>query len=91
MEDDKNIQPELICEEDLDAVAGGGSTLNRYCPQSCKNLSEIRRGVCSGVTKLSMWCDYYRRTDYNSFYYHSCVMDAFPPYKTTDANAKKPM
>ena len=81
MEENKNVQPEAISEEQLENVAGGASK-NRYDPQKCRGLTRIRKGFCN-VTLC--WCDHYRRkhdglTRKHDKYIHQCAMLAFPEY-----------
>ena len=78
-------------EEELEKVAGGGATRNRYDPNVCPTLKRLR-GQCisNGFLPsflLPNWCDHYRRREAGprstptgqmiKMYYHSCAMGAF--------------
>ena len=89
MEDNKNIQGEELSdelnEEQLDAVAGGGPTWNRYDPKTCKNMKRTKY-ECVGLLSKN-WCDHYRMTTHyydiaphNTLYKMSCAKGAYPEY-----------
>ena len=76
-------------EDELEAVAGGGPTQNRYDSKSCKNMTRTKYN-CVGFLS-ACWCDHYRR-DYiegsqkghasaTKRFWHSCTKEAYPKYK----------
>ena len=88
----ENVQskgPVELSEEQLNAVAGGGATVNRYNPEICKGRVKIRFYCRKGHNEtftMGSWCDHFREShpwvDENGFNRRmfSCVMNAFPPY-----------
>ena len=75
-----NAQHGEISEEQLEAVSGGAS-VNRYCPEWCKDLTKARMACWFPI----VWCDHYRETEtdrdeYAKYYRVSCTMGAFPSY-----------
>ena len=73
-------------EEDLEKVAGGGPTQNRWNPERCMNHGRTMF-ECTGFMQ-AFWCDHYRQTDTGrkettdrgeNIYIkrHQCVMGAF--------------
>jgi len=93
IEDAKSLtKKNEIDEEKLEAVAGGSGgeeqsegiadwTVNRYCPEWCKNLRTMR----IACTQPFFWCDHLRSTyidesmDYKR-YWTECVKGAYPKY-----------
>ena len=88
MEEMKNRTTESgkLNEEDLDKVAGGGATQNRWDPNVCPNLTRTRF-ECVGFMQ-AVWCDHYKQTDTGrkivtdrgeNIYVkrHQCMMGAF--------------
>ena len=75
-------------EEDLENVAGGGPTQNRYDPKVCPRLKQTRY-ECVGFMHW-VWCDHYRmietdRTikdgyEVKKLFVHKCVMGGFNYY-----------
>ena len=79
MEENKDIQSEAVKEEDLEAVAGGRPTWNRYDPKTCKNMTRTKY-ECVGLLSAA-WCDHYRGKDLgNNRKRISCAKGAFPEY-----------
>ena len=74
-------------EEELENVAGGGATENRWNPEKCMSHGRTQHN-CVGLFNL-VWCDHYRResssktkvdksTGSVTYYYrHICMMGAF--------------
>ena len=94
MEENKDIQSEELSEElneeQLDAVAGGGPTWNRYDPKTCKNMKRTKY-ECVGFLKQN-WCDHYRNkyiegSSGKAEYRISCAKGAYPDY-TGDVTGK---
>ena len=67
---------EELSEEDLEAVAGGRDTQNRFDAAVCKNIIEVQYR-CVGFLEM-VWCDHYRRESagHNKLR-HTCVMGRF--------------
>ena len=70
-----------LMEENLENVAGGGATENRYVQNRCMNSW---RTMLECVGYLAMiWCDHYRRTETGEsiprgkIYRHKCAMGAW--------------
>jgi len=97
IEDAKSLtKKNELDEEKLEAVAGGtgegieesiAGTVNRYCPEWCKNLKEARWACYFPV----FWCDHfsreYYRSDYHySYYYYGCAKGAYPTYLKKEPN-----
>ena len=72
-----------LAEEDLDAVAGGG-TENRYDPEVCNPNTNYNRTHYNCVGFMGWtWCDHYSRTFVRGGHYvggvhrHKCAMGMF--------------
>jgi len=80
----ESVKTGEIKEEDLEAVAGGG-TQNRYDPNTCKGMTRTKY-ECVGFLS-ECWCDHYRcvyerkHNDGWTLFMHSCAMEAFPRYQ----------
>ena len=71
-------------EEELEEVAGGGRSVNRYCPEWCKNLTRHRIACTFPLCD----CDHFKRENDSERTYHywfSCAKGAFKKYKGTNA------
>ena len=70
-----------LAEEELDSVAGGGATQNRWNPEICNNYNRTHYN-CVGFLG-GCWCDHYKRTTYDDSnrdsirYRHVCHMGRF--------------
>ena len=75
------MNEQKLHETELDAVAGGGATQNRYDPQRCSNTKQVAY-ECVGFL-ANTWCDHYRErkisgTHYtNDVYRYTCVMGCY--------------
>ena len=78
--------PAELNEQDLDKVAGGGATKNRYDEKVCPTMTRAERR-CIGLGDLGYWCDHYRMEYVNpnlrtpsDWHWHTCVKGCFPRY-----------
>jgi len=94
IEEAKSAKPKgQLSEEELETVAGGtggeeqsegidGWTVNRYCPEWCKNLTEDRYACQHPL----FYCDHFRYVFERdegfrvNYYWYSCVKGAFPRF-----------
>ena len=78
-----------IAEDQLEVVAGGGRTQNRYNPHECKNLVGPLMLCKSGPGFFDgfVWCDHYRQSDVltkvdrgysREYIIIECVQNGFP-------------
>jgi len=86
-EDEYSSESGELTEEELEDVAGGAPSENRYDPKTCKNMTRTKYN-CVGFLTLC-WCDHYRQDEtlrtkigknWYSRYFHSCTKNAFPRY-----------
>ena len=65
-----------LAEEELDSVAGGGATQNRWDPEICNKYTTVHYNCVGFLTQC--WCDHYKRTWLgNSKHHHACNMGRF--------------
>jgi len=79
MEENKKIQENEIdelSEENLEDVAGGGFTINRY-KEACERRTKQDDDCYGGGGLWATWCDHYRRKLYHEGYDYECVKVGF--------------
>jgi len=69
-------------EEELEAVAGGGWSVNRYCKEWCKNLKSNRIACRHPFLPCDHFNRVWERSEWKgiNYYWYSCNKNAFPKF-----------
>jgi len=79
MEENKKVtenEENNLSEEQLEGVAGGGFTQNRY-KEACERKTKQDSDCNGGGRMFDIWCDHYRKKDHRDSYDYECVKVGF--------------